>query len=271
MWQMVMDKIERRDLACLVLISIMGALIVGGLIACSAPTDPTWQRLQQTGKLRVGMDASFPPFESIASDGSLLGLDVDLARELSRRLDLEPHFVANLPYDGLYDALTAERVDIVISALAVDPSRMEDYAYSRVYFDAGQVLVSRAGEQTGASMADLAEHRLAVVLGTRGDQEGRRWARRLVDLELVHYQTPSQALRGLQAGETDVVLVDQVSALQAIGPESDLVIVEEPVITVPYACAMRQDSFELLQSVNEALAAMEDDGTMEALISKWLR
>ena len=70
------------------------------LAACAHPDD-TWDRVREAGVLRVGMDASFPPFEMIAADGTLVGFDVDLARELGRRLGVEVQFVANLPYDGL--------------------------------------------------------------------------------------------------------------------------------------------------------------------------
>lgn len=251
--------------------ALAGLLAALFLIACSSAADPTWQRLQQTGTLRVGMDASFPPFEYIAQDGSLAGLDVDLAREIARRLDLEPHFVANLPYDGLYDALRAERVDLAISALVVDPSRTADYVYSRVYFDAGHVLVSRKGEHAVESMTELGGHRLVVVLGTEGDRVGRRWARRLVDLAVVQYRTPDQVLGAVGNGEADVALVDRVSALGAVGDGGDLVIVGEPVTEVPYACAMRRESVQLLQAVNSALMAMEDDGTMDALIAEWIK
>jgi len=250
---------------------LAGMLAAVVLIACSSSADPTWQRLQQTGVLRVGMDASFPPFEYVAADGSLVGFDVELAREIGRRLDLEPRFVANLPYDGLYDALKAERVDLVISALAVDPSRMGDYVYSHVYFDAGHVLVSRTGERAVASMNELDGHRLAVVLGTEGDRIGRRWARRLADLVIVQYRTPDQALSAIEQGEAEVALVDHVSALEVIGEGRDLTIVGEQVTEVPYACAMRRESVELLKAVNRALLAMEDDGTMDALVAEWLR
>jgi ABC-type amino acid transport substrate-binding protein len=248
-----------------------GVLGICLLLACSSPTDPTWERLQETGTLRVGMDASFPPFESISADGSLVGFDVDLAREISRRLDVQPRFVANLPYDGLHDALTAERVDIVISALAVDPSRMDCCIYSRVYFDAGQVLVSSTAQRAIGSMVDLGGRRLAVVLGTEGDREGRRWARRLAGLVVVPYRTAAQALDAVEERETDAALVDHVSALEAIGAGSDLFIIGDPVIEVPYACAMRRESVLLERAVNQALVAMEEDGTMEALIAKWLR
>lgn len=241
------------------------------LAACAAPPDPTWERLQETGVLRVGMDASYPPFESIAKDGTLVGLDVDIAREISNQLGLEPEFLPNLPYDGLYDALRAERVDIVISALPIDPSRREDYAYSEPYFYAGHVLVARLQWDSVQSVADLAGHSVGVVLGTEGDREARRWARRLRDLNLLQYNTVEEALKALQESEADVVVIDRVSALRATGSDTDLTIVGEPLTMVPYACAMRRDSVRLLDAVNQALKGMEDDSTMELLISTWLR
>jgi polar amino acid transport system substrate-binding protein len=216
------------------------------------------------------MDASFPPFEAVTPDGSLVGFDVDLVRELSRRLSLEPHFVANLPYDGLYDALTTRRVDIVVSALVINPARTADYTYSISYFDAGEVLVLPQGEHAIRSVADLDDHRLAVVLGTAGDQQARHWTRRLTDLTLVEHQTPINALRAVEVGEAEIALVDHVSALQAIGAGHELTILAQPVVTVPYAAAVRREDRRLLRAINEVLTAVEDDGTLDLLVVKWL-
>ena len=221
--------------------------------------------------LRVGMDASFPPFESVTAEGSLVGLDVDVAREISRRLGLEPQFVANLPYDGLYDALTAQRVDLLISALVVNPARRGDYAYSRPYFDAGLVLVGPAEGARLTSVSALKDQRLAVVLGTEGDRVGRRWERRLSGLTVLQFRTAADALENVRRGEADAALVDRVSALQRTGAETGLLITAEGVTHVPYACVVRRENPRLLDAVDEALAAMEGDGTMDALVSEWLR
>lgn len=263
----MMERMNERWPCSLVIAGMLLACVVAG---CAAPADSTWERLQDTGVLRIGMDASFPPFESIAADGSLVGFDVEMGREVSSRLGLEPEFIANLPYDGLYDALKADRVDIVISALVIDPSRTGDYAYSRPYFDAGPVLVWRAGDEPGQSLSDLGGRALAVVLGTEGDREARRWTRRLEDLELVQHSTAEEALQALKDGEADAALVDHVSAMQSAGGETGLV-VGETVASVPYACAVRRESRQLLDAVNDALVAMEDDGTMDLLIATWLR
>ncbi len=255
------------------------------LAACARP-DNTWDRVREAGVLRVGMDASFPPFEVVTMDGRLVGFDVDLARELGRRLGVEVEFVANLPYDGLYDALAVGRVDVVISALVANPARMADFAYSTPYFDAGQVLVVRAplssaeGEINIEKMADLDGHTLAVEFGTQGDLEARKWARRLSDLVIVPHQTAAEALAAVAAGEADGALVDHVSALTAmtktpgISENSkgfELVIVGKPVVEEPYVVAVRKESHRLLQAINEAIAEMEADGTLEALAAKWLK
>jgi ABC-type amino acid transport substrate-binding protein len=117
--------------------------------------DHTWAVIQQTGVLRVGMDASYPPFEEIdETTGELRGYDVEMAREIGRRLELEVQFV-NIGFDGLYDALTAKKVDAVISALPYDPLRTQDVFYTVSYFNAGLVLVVGEGETEIQSVDDF--------------------------------------------------------------------------------------------------------------------
>jgi len=240
------------------------------LTACAGPDD-AWERVLETGVLLVGMDASFPPFEFVAADGALSGLDVELAQELGRRLGVEAQFVSNLPYDGLYDALAVERVDVVVSALVINPERMADFAYSAAYFDAGQVLVMRAGETGVAGMANLSGRALAVEFGSQGDMEARKWARRLPGLVVAPYETAAGALAAVAAGEADGALVDHVSALAEIGAGSGLVVVGGPVVAQPYAVGVRRENVYLLRAINDALAEMEADGTMDALAAEWLK
>ena len=265
-----MTNDELRIAICYLLFAIC-------LVACAHPDD-SWDRVLETGTLCVGMDASFPPFEMIAADEVLVGFDVDLAQELGRRLGVEVQFVANLPYDGLYDALAVGRVDAVISALVVNPAQMADFAYSAPYFDAGQVLVVRDGETGIEEMGDLSGRKLAVEFGTPGDQEARQWTRKLSGLTVVPYQTAAEALAAIATGEADAALVDHVSALATTarpgsprsGSGSGLTIVGKPVVEEPYAVAVRRESRHLLRAINQALAEVESDGTMEALMTKWL-
>jgi len=241
-------------------------LIIAPLFACR-PAPGALERVLESGVLRVGMDASYPPFEYVDGEGNLVGFDVDLAREVAARMGVEARFVANLPYDGLYDALTAGQVDAVISALYVDPTRTADFAYSAPYFDAGQVLVVAGGIGGIEGMEDLAGRVLAVEFGSEGDVVARVWEQRLAGLLILPCQTSGEALAKVASGEADAALVDRVSALAGLGDR--LEIVGEPVTEEPYAVAVRREDRGLLRAIDEALADLEADGTLGRLRQRW--
>ena len=137
-------RLSTRWVVAGIIILILGAVALG-LLARGRENDKTLERVRATGELRVGLDASFPPFESLDAEGNVLGFDADLAHAIAARLGAEPVFV-NVGFDGLYDALWAGRVDVIISGLPYDPRRTQDVNYSMPYFNAGQVLVVRADD-----------------------------------------------------------------------------------------------------------------------------
>lgn len=244
---------------------LMAAL---SLAACARPD--ALDRLLESGVLRIGMDASFPPFEFLDREGNLAGFDVDLGREIAARLGVQAAFVANLSYDGLYDALTAEQVDVVISALYVDPTRMADFAYSYSYFNAGQVLVIPVDRSQIQEIADLSGRTLAVEWGSEGDGVARTWARRLVGMTILPCQSAEEVLARVASGEADAALVDHLSARLGIGRGLPLRITGASVTNEPYAIAVRREDSALLRRINEIMLAMDADGTMSRLRGQWL-
>ena len=266
---MAISRIQYRTIWALLRSWVAPLAALAVCVAGCAHPDDAWDHVLETGVLRVGMDASFPPFESVGFNGELSGLDIDLAREIGKRMGVDVVFIANLPYDGLYDALLVRRVDVVISALVVAPERMADFAFSTTYFDAGQVIVAPDGSGT-ESMADLGGKTLAVEFGTSGDLEGRRWAQRLPGLRVVPYESASETIAAVARGEADAALVDHVAALAAVSGAGDLTIIGKPVVTEPYAIATRREARILLRAIDEALAEMMADGTLEALIDRWI-
>jgi ABC-type amino acid transport substrate-binding protein len=247
-----------------------------------ASPDEVWQRIQEQGVIRVGMEANWVPFEYVDGAGQLAGFDVELARELGARLELDVQFVANLSFDGLYDALTAGRSDVVISAVVVDMARSADFTFSAPYFDAGQVLVVGPDNDDVNAMQDLRGRVLAVELGSEGDTVARRWARRLAGLSLLHTDTAEAALGAVAQGavaedavaegRADAALIDRASALITLKakPGTELHIRGEPVTEEQYAVVVHRESVQLLRAVNATLAELRRDGTLEALERKWL-
>ena len=168
-----------RSTLHVIILLILAALLIPLLWFLLAPHDDgSLAQIRRRGTLQVGLDASFPPFETIDANGQIVGLDVDIARAIAADLGVEAEFV-NIGFDGLYDALLARRVDFIISGLPYDPHWTQDVAYSTNYFNAGQVLVTRADEPAINTVEDLAGHTVAVEWGSQAEMEARRLAREL--------------------------------------------------------------------------------------------
>jgi polar amino acid transport system substrate-binding protein len=251
------------------LVGMTWVVVLALLVGCSSrPT--TLDEIEERGVLYIGLDPSYPPFEALASGGELFGVDVDLGRELAGRLGVESNFVL-LSYDALYHALEVGQVDLLISALVVEPGRLEDVAYSVPYFDAGLALVVPAGTAgEGVEMEDLAGWTVAVEYATEGDVEARRWGRRLGDLTVLPLTTADEALAAVRSGEADAALVDGISARLDLREQPDLVLAPQLVSSQPYGIAVRAEDQSLLRAVNEALEAMAAEGVLEAILARWL-
>ena len=216
------------------------------------------------------MDPSFPPFEFVDEAGSAAGLDVDLARELARRLGVQAHFVATT-YDGLYDILTVEGADVTISALYPDPTRAQDFVFSRPYFEAGQMLVVPPDSDV-TSVDDLAGQRVLVVFGTAGHMEALRWEELLSPPPtLVPCEGVAEVLAALGAGEAEAAVVDNLAAQAALAHGAAIQVLDPPVTSEPYVIVARSQDGDLLEKLDEFLEEMGDDGTLATLVARWVQ
>ena len=228
----------------------------------------TWDRIEQTGILRVGLDPTYPPFE-VVDDSGLRGLDVDLAQTIAADLGLEVEFVY-FGYDGLYDALATEQVDVLISALVVVPERTRDFAYGEPYFNAGEILIVPQSETEIKEMADLNGRILAVELGALGHVEANTWANRLTDFTILPFGSAEEAVTAVAQNQADAVLIDAISGRLALKNQPTLNRLPDPVTVEPFAFVVRIDDQYLLQKLNDSLNRLSESGQLQTIISTWL-
>jgi ABC-type amino acid transport substrate-binding protein len=231
-----------------------------------SPDDGTLAEIQRRGRLRVGLDASFPPFETTDENGQIVGLDVDIGRAIAADLGVEAEFV-NIGFDGLYDSLLARRVDIVISGLPHDPRWTQDVAYTHNYFNAGQILVTRADEDSIDTVEDLTGHTIAVEWGSQADMEGRRLEREIEGLTLLRQASATEALDAIFGGQADAAIVDAVSGVSAF-PQGLKIVTY--LTDEWYAAAVHIESQALLEAVNQSLTRLEETGQMAEMQAQWL-
>lgn len=254
-------------------------VIVGGLAAIvlaavvllrllgSDEADKTWARIHREGVLRVGMDASYPPFEFVDGAGQFRGLDVDLAQALAERWGVRLD-IANVGFDSLYDALRSKKFDLIVSALPYDPFLRKDFAFSYAYFNAGLRWVARP--HILATLADPSGRRVAVQTGSAADVEARTLMRRFPQMTLLTADELAQVGEALAGGDADAAILDGVSALQFVAAHPDFAIGDSLLTDEPYVIAMPLDAPTLKREVNAALVAFRESARLDAWIAAWI-
>jgi L-cystine transport system substrate-binding protein len=260
-----MSKLKRF----LLLLGVALLLLLGATLLGSARRQPdtSWRVVQASGVLRVGMDASYPPFSDLRS-GQPKGLEVDLAEALAARLGLRAQIVP-LGIDGLYDSLRTGGVDVLISALPKDPARLDEVLYLREYVDAGLFIVASApGYQT---MTDLVGKVVGAEYGSLGDETARTWLPKQ-NFSLQHFIDPDAALEALAGGQLDAVLIDQISALlyRRAHPQVPLYFSARPLLVDPYAPVVSAQKLALAMEINAAMEGLLQEGVIAEIVARWL-
>ena len=234
--------------------------------------DDSLRRVQSAGILRVGLDASFPPFETLDDAGNVVGIDVELAHLIAARLGVRAEFV-NIAFDGLYDALQAGRIDAVISGLPFDERRTRDVIYSRTYFNAGQLLiVSSDDDRTWQAHADgtvtLDGRHVAVEWGSLGDMYARQWQTTVADLQIEPYPDAAEALRALDENQVDAAIADAVSVHEYARRHPGRLRVVRAVTDEPYVIAVQREAGHLAAAIDAALADLLQSGVVDNLLNR---
>jgi arginine/lysine/histidine/glutamine transport system substrate-binding/permease protein len=232
-------------------------------------TDPTWQHLQQSGVVRVCMEAAYPPFEMQDAEGGFSGYDVDLIQELARRWGISAQFI-NVHFDGLYDALLTDKCDLITSALPYDETLTQDVLYSPSYFNAGLLLAVREDERRIRDVNDLGGRKVSVELGAASDLEARRLRDEArIPLQIVPLPSAEEALQALAERKVDASIADSISIYRFARDPGGIRYFQRFLTDEQYVMAMRPDSGYLWKRIADELARMRKDGFLEQLRQRW--
>lgn len=217
--------------------------------------------------LKVATDATFPPFESVDPDtDECVGFDIDLIKAIGVEMGAEVE-ILNTAWDGILPGLINGNYDIVIAAMTITEERLMAVDFSEPYFNASQVLVVRKDDDRIKGLDDLTGMVAAVQIGTTGDLE----ASEIKSLKRVaRFNYFPEAFMELQNKSADVAIVDLQVALDYMknNPEGAK-IVGEPFTQEQYGIAIRKGRKELLDQVNQALAAVVEKGIYDEIYTKY--
>lgn len=160
--------------------------------------------------IRIGTDPTYAPFESKNSQGELVGFDIDLAKELCKRINTQCTFVEN-PLDALIPSLKAKKIDAIMSSLSITEKRQQEIAFTDKLYAADSRLVVAKNSDIQPTVESLKGKRVGVLQGTTQETFGNEhWAPK--GIEIVSYQGQDNIYSDLTAGRIDAAFQDEVAA-----------------------------------------------------------
>jgi polar amino acid transport system substrate-binding protein len=240
---------------------LLALLTIGTLVlsACGGGAE-------SLGTVTIGTNAEYPPFENVDEDGNIVGFDVDLMTAIAKEAGFEFEWV-NTRWDGIFVALASGEFDAVISAATITAERAETVNFSDPYFDAGQVIVVRADETEIEGPDDLSGVPVGVQLGTTGDI----WLSEKTEAEVVRYDENTLAFTALANGDVDAAVMDSPTAAEIVraNPEMDLKVLPGVYTEEQYGIAVNMERDDLLNAINEGLAAVKASGEYDEIYDKY--
>lgn len=218
--------------------------------------------------LRVGSDTTYPPFEMVNEDGQIVGFDVDVVHAICEKIDCVPEFVTTA-WDGIFPALAAGEFDMVASGVSITPERDEIVDFSEPYLVVGQSITTRV-EDAALTEEDFTGEDSTLVLGAQLGTTNAQLGQELVgDERLRLYDTFNAAVLALLNGDVDGVIIDDTAADAFVQQYAGELAVEIRGLTSDPLGLVFQEGDPLQDAFNEGLAAIREDGTLDALIAEW--
>ena len=237
--------------------------------ASETGVDNSLQKVLDAGKFVLGLDDSFPPMGYRDENNEIVGYDIDLAKEVSKRLGVE--FVAQpIDWNAKEQELNTGNIDCIWNGFTVTPEREKQMAFSAPYLNNAQVVVVK-GDSPVTKLADLKGANVGVQAGSSAQNaiEGTpEFASNIKNL--VEFKENLTALMDLEIGGVDAVAMDLFVAADNINRSGkDFKILDETLADEVYAIGFRKNDIALRDKVDEILLEMAADGTIAEISTAW--
>lgn len=232
-------------------------------------------KLVENGKLTYGVAASFAPFEYML-DGKLTGFDIDFINGLAEKLNVETSAL-NMEFKGLIPALQGGRIDIINSAMYINPTRSEQVDFVP-YLKIGNNVMVQAGNPKGITGRDdsICGKTIAVTLGGISESQARAdndrcKAAGLGEVKVLTLPTAQDSALSLSQGRADANYESTPGAVMALEKMQGVFeIAGEPFeMNTQIGIATPKGATELQAALQAAIKAMVEDGSYKAMIAKW--
>ncbi len=247
-----------------VLAALLGVAAAGPALAADKLAE-----VKSKGKLVVGFEGTYPPYNFKDQDGTFKGFDVDVANAIAKKLGVRAEFVAT-EWAGIIAGLLSDRYDAIIAQMTVTEERKKQVDFSEPYTIYGPMLIVHKDNTDIKSYRDLNGKTIGVTLGTNFEKRANGWKQEGINVTVRTYSGMNEYLADLAAKRIDAAMTDAVAPAIAIRERKlPLKQVGGLIEKEVQAIAVKKGNPEFLAAINRALRELKADGTLRELSLKW--
>ncbi len=228
----------------------------------------TLQDVKGRGKLIAGVKTDFPPFGFVDKNGNNKGIDIDIARALSKELfgnEKAVEFVS-VTTGNRISFLTSKKIDVAVATMSITEERKKEVDFSIPYFISGQMILVH-GDSKITKYQDLAGKKVATIQGSTGDIA---IAKLVPTAERVKFERNFEALQALKDRRVEAFVQDYILIYNLLQKNPGLRIAGlQPFSPERYGLAVRKGDKEWLDFINATLTKMKETGEFDNLLEKW--
>ena len=243
------------------LVALVLSLIVAVTAFVGCGKGNSLEAVQKKGVLTVATSPDFPPFESLDGD-RIVGIEVDILEKIAETLGVEIKF-EQMDFDSVLPGVQAGKFDVGMSGITVTAEREKNADFTDPYFMAAQAIVVMEDSDITCK-ADLEGKSVSVQTGTTAESYCMENG-----YDVQAFQANNDAASALTSGKVDAWVVDNEVAVALAAELDGAVVLDEAMTSEPYAFAFAKGSDTLVAAFNDALKALIDDGTVEAIFEEY--
>lgn len=226
------------------------------------------------GTLRVGMEIGYPPLEYYDDDGvTPIGIDVELANALAEEMNVEVELI-DTAWAGIFAGLDKGDYDCIISAVSITPDRLLEFEFSDPYIKNYQCIVTTADAAVKpASLDELKDLNVGYQEETTSDDYLNNYmAVNGLTVSTNAYAKVINVFDDLGLGRLDAVICDSIVAESYVADGTYTITWQqgEDEETEEFGICIKKGNTELKDKVNAALTALDENGTLDEIIHKYL-
>ena len=223
--------------------------------------------------VRIAMDATYPPFESLDPSGQIVGFDKDIGDALCERMKVKCEF-ANTAWDGIIPGLLASKYDAILSSMSITEERKQQIDFTdKIYNTPPAIAVPKDSTLKGVTPEDLA----GITIGAQTSTTHANYAEeKFPNTELKIYPSPDEYKLDLSNGRLDAAIDDVVVLDEWVKSEAGAccmiigTLTPDPVINGAGAgIGIRKEDTDLRDMFNKAIAEIIADGTYKKINDKY--